>query len=216
MSVRCLPLPCGCVLIALASACGVRDNVFAHVGRHKVEVEAFQAHLGAATGQEWQAVDDRVARRLLDQFLDQEVVAAAVRQDRELRIPIEPGARSATVRGLLREACGAAPAVDQALLESEVQRRLGEVQAARAHVRQILLDTQEAATEVWQRLGDGEDFVDLSRAVSRAPNADEGGEIGFVVQGTLPGELEEVIFSLAAGEISEPVQGAAVGRESEV
>ena len=57
------------------------------------------------------------------------------------------------------------------------------------------------------RLLNGEDFVEVSRQMSRAPNAAEGGELGFFDQGSLTPEIDEVIFSLEPGEFSEPVQG---------
>jgi len=51
------------------------------------------------------------------------------------------------------------------------------------------------------------DFVELSRQVSRAPNAGDGGELGLLTEGGLPEDLDEVIFALESGEISEPVPG---------
>lgn len=167
--------PAAVLLAALSAGCGLRANVAARVGKHKVETEAFQAYLGAVTGAGWQTVDERVANRLLDQFLDQEVVAAAARLRRPMRIPIDPGERAAQVRALLDEVCGPQPAVDPAKIEQELARRLAEPHPARAHVRQMLLDTAEEAATVRRRLAAGEDFVELSKEASRAPNAAEGG-----------------------------------------
>lgn len=188
-------------------ACDRNAAVCARVGHHKVETSAFQAYLGAVTGQTWQSVDERVASRLLDQFLDQEVVAAAARVRRPMPIPIDPGERAATVRGLVEEVCGAEPAVDPVLVQQQLQRRLGESRPARAHVRQMVLATAEEAQVIRRRLAAGEDFGKLSAEASHAPNADAGGEIGELVQGTLPAELDHAIFSLDPGEISEPVRG---------
>ena len=61
-------------------SCGVREDVCARVGDHEIEVEALQDYLTAVTGEVWQEVEEAVASRLMDQFLDQEVVAAAVRR----------------------------------------------------------------------------------------------------------------------------------------
>ena len=61
--------------------------------------------------------------------------------------------------------------------------------------------------EARRRLLEGEDFVSVSRQLSRAPNAADGGELGFFDQGSLPPEIDEVVFSLEPGEYSEPVQG---------
>ena len=120
-----------CLAILAVAGCAVRANVFATVGRQQVEVDAFQAYLSAVTGGSWQAVEDRVAARLLDQFLDQEVVAAAARVDHDVRIPIDPAARSAAVRALLAEVCGPPPEPDPSAIDAEVRRRLAVEDPAR-------------------------------------------------------------------------------------
>ena len=92
-------------------------------------------------------------------------------------------------------------------IAKEVGRRAEGTRPAKAHVRQLLVDSREQGLAARQRLLAGEDFVDVSRQLSRAPNAAEGGELGFFDQGSLPPEIDEVIFSLAPGAFSEPVQG---------
>ena len=196
----------GSVILA---GCGERATVLAKVDDRSVQVEVFQTYLSAVASEPWQSVDERVASRLLDQFLDQEVVAATARRERDVRVPLEPGERSAMIRRLLAEVCDEAvsPAAEE--VEREVERRMAEPARARARVRQMLLDDPEVAAEVRRRLDAGEEWVALSRAVSRAANADGGGELGYLVQGTLPEELDEVIFALAEGEISTPVASSA-------
>jgi parvulin-like peptidyl-prolyl isomerase len=204
--------PCRTLLLffgVMAPACGVGEHVVARVGHHDVEVQIVQSYMGSVAGMRWQSVDDRVASRVLDQFLDQEVVAAAASGRRHEGIPTEPGPRSAAVRSLLAEVCGALPPLPKQALDREIERRLQEVKPARAHVRQMLLVSEEEAEIVRQRLDDGEPFVEVSREVSRAPNADAGGELGFVEKGTLPPDLDEVIFSMNRGEISPPVSSPA-------
>jgi parvulin-like peptidyl-prolyl isomerase len=189
-------------------ACDRNATVCARVGRHKVETAAFQAYLGAVTGQTWQSVEERVASRLFDQFLDQEVVAAAARVRRPMPIPIDPGERAATVRDLLEEVCGPEPPLDPALVQQELQRRLGESRPARAQVRQMVLETADEAQAIRRRLAAGEDFEKLSAEASLAANADAGGTIGELVEGTLPPELDRAIFALGPGEVSAPVRGS--------
>jgi len=71
----------------------------------------------------------------------------------------------------------------------------------------MLLDTKEAAEVARRQLDEGADFVELSKRVSRAPNAGSGGDLGILTQGGLSENLDEVIFALQAGEISAPVRG---------
>ncbi len=198
------------VLVAfLMEACGhsQRVNVIATVGRHNIGLEAFQGYVDSVMGEGWRTVDDRVASRLLDQYLDQEVLAAAARRKRRFAIPVEPGRRAAMIRSLVPELCGPAPTPSPEAIARAVEARLQGKQPDRAHVRQIIVATAGQAQQVRERLLAGESFADLSQRLSLAPNAAEGGELGVITRGTLPEEFDREIFRLHAGEVSRPVRG---------
>jgi len=184
-------------------------NVIATVGGHRVEIKAFQGYLSYVLEEPWQSVDGRLASGLLDQFLDQEVIAAAARRHRRVDIPVNPGRRSAVVRSLLDGVCGPSPLPDPALVKLEVARRMRQVEPERVRVRQMLLATRAQALAAEKRLRNGEDFVTVSRKMSLAPNAADGGNLGIIAKGTLPPELEHVVFALHAKEISGPVRSPA-------
>jgi parvulin-like peptidyl-prolyl isomerase len=197
------------VIGATSVACGVGEDVIAKVGDHEIDVASLQVYLEGVTATSWQEVERRVASRLLDQLIDQEVVAAAAKGRPSSAIPEDPAARSAAVRSLLREVCGPVPAVSQDVLDHEIARRLEQAQPARAHVRQLLLKSLEEAEAARERLNQGEEFERISLEASRAPNAEGGGELGYVVQGTLPQDLDEVIFAMEPGTTSQPVPSPA-------
>ena len=111
------------------------------------------------------------------------------------------------MRLLLDELCGPPHMPDMEAIEAEIEAVQTVERPARAAVRQMLLDTQADAEAARRQLDEGADFVELSKRVSRAPNADGGGDLGFLTQGGLSENLDEVIFALQAGEISEPVPG---------
>lgn len=197
------------VIVLAALGCGVDEGLVATVGGRQVEVADIQAYLAAATGMSWQVVDERVASRLLDQFLDQEVMAVSAGPSRWQEIPREPAARSSQVRALVAEVCGPPPTPAPDEIERQLGQRLANVQPARARVRQMLLPTAADAATARARLAAGEPFVEVSRQMSRAANAATGGELGVLSRGTLPDELDEVVFSLGEGEVSAPVQSPA-------
>jgi len=193
--------------LALALACAVDERALAVVGKGKVDAETFKERLAAATGEPWEAANDAVASRLFDQLLDQEVVLVAAGRDGGVETHADPSERMAQMRRLLDELCGPPPSLDPAVVEAEVAKVLDVDRPARANVRQMLLDSREEAGAARRQLDEGADFVELSRSVSRAPNAAGGGDLGMLTQGGLSDDLDEVIFALAAGEISEPVPG---------
>lgn len=204
---RCYRCLWTAVVAALALSCGTREEVLARVGDRRLEIEPFQSYVGEVTGETWQAVSARVTSGLLDQYVDRQVVVESAR-----RKDIDLSADSLSlgpseVQWLLDELCGHAPEPSTEEIASEVARRAEETRPAKAHVRQLLVDTYEHGLEARKRLIDGEDFVEVSRQLSRAPNAADGGELGFFDEGSLPPEIDKVVFSLQPGEYSEPVQG---------
>ncbi len=203
------PLRIALLLAAVvqASACGGSESGLARVGGVDLDLSPFQDYIGEATGEAWQGISGRVASGLLDQYLDRQVVIEAARRHEILTtgdpVRLGPG----EMRWFLGELCGPPPEPSVEEIEREVERRMAEILPAQAHVRQILVDTLEAAETARQRLAAGEDFVAVSQELSRAPNAMDGGELGVFFKGSLPEEVDEVVFSLASGDISDPVQG---------
>ena len=71
----------------------------------------------------------------------------------------------------------------------------------------ILLDTEEEAQDALQRLEQGEDFAMLATEVSTDTlSAEFGGELGWLPEGSMGAEFDEVAFDLPLGEISEVVE----------
>ncbi|HDK37781.1 MAG TPA: molecular chaperone SurA [Thiolapillus brandeum] len=82
------------------------------------------------------------------------------------------------------------------------------------HARHILIRTNELTSDddarirlqqLYQRINGGEDFAALARAHSDdKTSAIKGGDLGWVSPGNLVPKFEEVMDSLAKGELSEP------------
>ncbi len=103
----------------------------------------------------------------------------------------------------------------QSFLDSELGQQ--EIQAE-FRLRNILLALPEGATpemiqqaearalEIRQRLDNGADFAELAIAESNAPNALQGGELGWRKETELPEALAKAIDKLGPGEISQPIK----------
>lgn len=80
-------------------------------------------------------------------------------------------------------------------------------QAEQVRARHILVETEEEANEVIERLEAGEDFADLAAELSLdTASAVDGGDLGFTPPGRFVDAFDEAVFSLPVGEISEPIQ----------
>lgn len=67
----------------------------------------------------------------------------------------------------------------------------------------ILVENEEQAMEIKQQLEEGQDFTTLAKEKSIASSASAGGDIGLISKGTLMADIEDRLFALNPGEISE-------------
>lgn len=80
----------------------------------------------------------------------------------------------------------------------------------RVEVSQILLDTEDKAIEVLEKLKKAieERFSEIAREESIGVEALKGGRMGVFEMGELPFEMEKVVFSLKEGELSRVVESS--------
>ena len=68
--------------------------------------------------------------------------------------------------------------------------------------RQIVTRTKKEAEDLHARIRQGEKMSELAAMHSIAPEADDGGKVGWVGMGTLEESMENVLFSLPKGKVS--------------
>lgn len=76
-----------------------------------------------------------------------------------------------------------------------------------AEARHILVETEDEAKKVIERIEAGEDFAELAKELSKDPgSAENGGSLGYFPKGMMVPEFEDFVFSAQVGELSEPIQ----------
>jgi peptidyl-prolyl cis-trans isomerase C len=200
--------PFGLALLAslalLLTACDRSPRAIAEVAGRKITLEELDDIVVAQTGQPLAEVPPELADALFGRHLEEEVLLAASGEPRDRTLP--PAVRGARTREALAQLCPPPPLPSEQEIDAYLATLVPTPPSGdRLRLRQLILPDRASAEKARERLAKGEDFEALSREMSRAPNASEGGAIGWIERGQLPPEFEAAVFPLAAGQSSAPV-----------
>ena len=73
--------------------------------------------------------------------------------------------------------------------------------------RQIVCPTRKQARQLHARIRAGENLADLAREYSVGPEAENGGEVGWIPKGVMDETLDKTLFSMAPGDVSPVTKG---------
>jgi peptidyl-prolyl cis-trans isomerase C len=68
------------------------------------------------------------------------------------------------------------------------------------------VETEEQANQVLEDLKNGIAFENVAMKYSICPSKEQGGDLGYFTKGRMVKEFEDAVFSMQAGETSEPVK----------
>ena len=151
--------------------------------------------------------DEVLYNGMLDQLIQQEVVADSLRgsEDARTKLTMENEDR-AFLASVAIDAIAFDTIADadvQALYDANFADAGGDLEWNASH---ILVATEEEAQNLIDQLNDGADFVALAQEFSTGPSGPNGGALGWFGTGMMVPEFETAVAGLEAGEISAPVQ----------
>ena len=202
-----LVVPCAALVAVTAGGCArkggpraaARPETVAMVGETAVTLSEFMAWAKKATSEDPKNVSPRVLSSLLDQYLEEVLLARAV----EIAKPPVPGANP----GERRRAFLTRSAGLETLQDSDLRREYDThperyKRPALVRVSQLLFQNKESADAAVKRLDLGASWLDVSKESSVAPNAASGGSLGLLSRTDLPREFEKAVWTLPAGKRS--------------
>jgi peptidyl-prolyl cis-trans isomerase C len=143
---------------------------------------------------------------LLDRMIDHEALVMEARRkgledDPEVKRDIQAAVERVLEGALLgREA---APKVTEAAIQARYNRQYANRPATEeVRARHILVDTEAEARKVIDDLKKGADFATLAKLVSKDPDAQKGGDLGFFRREQVWPAFADLAFSLQPGQIS--------------
>ncbi|MEW5802427.1 MAG: peptidylprolyl isomerase [bacterium] len=94
------------------------------------------------------------------------------------------------------------------LSDKELDNLIPAKERQKIRFQEIVTQSKEDAAAILSQIKQGTSFEKLAKEKSLGRNAKDGGDIGFVIINTniFPEEVEEVIFKLKDGEVSEPIK----------
>lgn len=158
--------------------------------------------------EQYQALpDDVLLTGILEQLVQQEIVATAARDDLSaaMRLGLENEERAYVAALTLDEiALAEIPAEE---LQAAYDAEFGEMEAVTEYnASHILVATEEEAQALVEELEGGADFAELAREHSTGPSGPNGGQLGWFTAGMMVPSFEEAVFALEVGEVSPPVE----------
>ena len=90
------------------------------------------------------------------------------------------------------------------------------VQGDRVHLQHILIrlsthseeEAKALAVSLAAQIKEGKAFDEIAKTYSEGAEAKDGGDMGWVEKGQLMGEIDEKVFSLADGQVTEPIKSS--------
>ena len=151
--------------------------------------------------------DDVLFRGILDQLVQQSVLAESVEGDLTLRDRIAlDNDRRGYLSGVALGAVVRGAVTDEALQAAYAERFENAAPRIEYNAAHILVATEEEAVKLKGEIDGGADFAEVARANSTDGAAANGGSLGWFSEGMMVAPFQEAVMAMEAGTVSAPVQ----------
>lgn len=198
------------VILSLAGCGDAKSKPLAKVNGRVITVGDFETRLSKmpayykalASQRKKDFLDDMIS----EQLMYKEALKRGLNRDPEVKELLEE-ARSKILVAKLLEVEGKKTVVSEDEIKEFYEAHKDDfVTPLKMRASHIMVDTEEGAKEVLQKLSDGGDFAQLAKEYSKDPSKERGGDIGYFVKGQLMPQIEEVCLKLEVGQTSDMIR----------
>jgi peptidyl-prolyl cis-trans isomerase C len=151
-------------------------------------------------------------RSVLDQLISEKLLIQEAKnrdleQDKDVLEQIKNTTEQILVQSLIeKEIIGKVKVDDQETLTYYEENKDKFITKEQVYLYNILVDTEEKAKDILEKLKAGGDFIEIAKEQSTGPSAAQGGDLGYISKGDLIPEIENVVFALEIGSISDIIK----------
>lgn len=150
---------------------------------------------------------------MLNQVIDRKLIADAAREEGLDESPAYQ-AEMATLADQVLQQYYLQGVVDAQVTEDGLkeayQRFVEDYEASgqgdEVHARHILVESEEEAAAIFERIAAGESFEELAMSESIGPSGEMGGDLGWFRREDMVPEFGDAAFAMEPGEVSGPVE----------
>lgn len=198
-----------CSTVILAQEISLEEgdkNILATVNGQDITLAEFELYWDAIPEQYKMQLtkEDLLEQIILQTLLIQKADEINLREDPQVAFQIKNATEQILIQSLIEKEIIEKTSLSDDDIESYYEENKENYwKDEQVHAFDIMTETMEQAEEVRQKLEEGMDFSILAQESSIASSAAQGGDIGFISKGTLTTEIEEQLFLLNPGDISD-------------
>ena len=195
---------------ALAQDAPTAATVIARVGETEITLGQAIALRAQLPQQFTQVPDETLFPALVEQLIEQELLAQAQAGDLSLRdqLMLQNETRNFLANAALVEVATAAVTDEsvQAAYDAFVADYAQGEPVTEYHAAHILVRSEEERDQVVAALAEGRDFAEVAQEFSADGSAQQGGDLGWFGPGVMIPEFQAAVEALEPGQVSEAVQ----------
>lgn len=175
----------------------------------QADLDALAQAIGPQAAMQFQGEEGQ--RQLLAELINQELfyaeaVDTKVEEEEDFKVEMELAKKNLLKQYNLRRALQSVNVSDEEAQKHYDDNKEQFMSPPQVQASHILVETEDKAKEVIEKINGGAKFADMAQEYSSCPSKERGGDLGLFGQGQMVPEFEAAAFAADLNEISEPVQ----------